>query len=543
MEIKDIQYSEYIKMLTTVEIDENIEEKGKDILKNKFHLSSVLDIVEFKDEINWEYISNKNKNSYQLYLHSLNSISYLINSYIISNNSIYLKKSLEIIMSWNSYNLKNNKNNMIWYDHTVANRILNLMFFQLISKNILDYDYNLIEKLILKHIDYLMNDNNYRMNNHGIMMDKSLIVASYVYENEIWRLKALERIKENFYSSFSLKGVHLENSTFYHNYVKNMFYDIELFLNEHGISLGENIKERLKYADDYLRYITKPDKNLPQIGDSKKMELKNIEKLYSNFLDIDSGIAIIQNKDNNDEKNSLWLSFVCGYYTKTHKHLDDLSITLYYKGRDILVDSGGYGYGSSKERAYVRSAYAHSTLLVKDEVYDINKKNDIKIINFVDNDKFTLVKGVNYSYKESKLERNIIFVKPSTLIIRDVGISEDEKEISQIFNFSKESNIFKVDKQKSFIDISGLKISIEQLVNVEEVKKHKGDKTIPKAVVSEKTGNILEVSQLEYKVKGKNVELITIIKLNELSDNVDILKIENDCITVRKDNESFNIIL
>lgn len=533
----------YIEMLTTIEVDDYIEEKAKDILNNKFHLGSSLDSIQFKDKIDWNYVSSKNKNSYQLYLQALTPIAYLINSYIYSNNELYLDKALKIILSWNSYRLQKNENNMIWYDHTVANRTLNLILFNIIAGEKIKYDIEFIDNLILEHIEFLMDDKNYRMNNHGIMMDKSLIVASYIFNREIWRLKALERIKENFYSSFSLKGVHLENSTFYHNYVKNMFLDIEKFLKEQGISLGQNIKKRLELADEYMSYIVKPDTFLPQIGDSKRFNLKNVEKRYENFIDVDAGIAILQNKDLINNKDSLWLSFVCGYYTKTHKHFDDLSLNLYYKGRDILVDSGGYGYGSSKERAYVRSALAHNTILVKDESYDIDKKESIKITDYIQTSKYSLIKGKNYSYKNIKIERVIIFIKPSTVIIKDICLSKCKKEFLQVFNFSKGSNILKVDKKKSYIDVDGLNFSIEQFIDVEMVKKYTGDKNIPRAVISEKTGEIIEVSQLEYRTSGERVEFISIIRLDEKEHDVDIVEFNNEYIKILSDNESFQIIL
>lgn len=534
---------EYIKMLNTIKIDDYIEEKGKDILNNKFHLNSSLEIIEFKEKIDWDYISKKNKNSYQLYLQSLTPVSYLVNSYIYSNNKIYLDKALEIILSWNTYKLKKPENNMIWYDHTVASRILNLIFYNVIAIGNIEYDIELIHNLILEHIEFLMDDNNYRMNNHGIMMDKSLIIASYLFNNEVWRLKALERIKENFYSSFSLKGVHLENSTFYHDFVKNMFSDIEIFLNEKGISLGENIKKRLELANEYMSYIVKPDNFLPQIGDSKRFKVIGVEKKYNNFVDTDAGIAILQNKDLNNNLDSLWLSFVCGYYTKTHKQLDDLSINLYYKGRDILVDSGGYGYGTSKERAYVRSALSHSTILVKDEIYDINQKNSIKITDFIETSKYSLIRGKNDSYKNVNLQRVIIFIKPSTIIIKDICVSKHEKEFLQIFNFSKESNILKVDRKKSDIYIDGLNCSIRQFIDVKTVKKYNGDKNIPRAVISEKTGEIIEISQLEYRSSGKKVEFLSMISLDEKNNNVDIEEFNDDYIKILSNNESFQIIL
>ena len=542
MEITNIE--EYKEVLSTISKNESSIQKANDILNNKFHLNQILDVIKFENEINWDYKSKKNQNSYQLYLHALQPISYLVNSYLIINDKKYLRKALEIIVSWNDYNNKNHNNGLVWYDHTVANRTLNLLFFKLVSKNVIEYDETLLDKLIKKNIDFLLDDTNYRMHNHCIMMDKSLIIASYILDQEIWRVKALSRLKENFYCTFSMNGVHLENSTFYHNFVKGIFLDIEEFLNKNKLSLGPDILKRLNKADNYFKYIAKPDKYLPQIGDSIKILDKYIEKNYDNFFDLDAGIAIIQELNSQNPKDSLWLSFVCGYSTTTHKHLDDLSINLYYKGKDILVDSGGYGYGygTSKERLYVRSALAHSTLAVKNKKYKHDAENNkIKITDFTSNSRYHLLKGKNNAYDGIELERTIIVIKPSTVIIIDKANANSKQDFLQVFNISKESQIVKVDKEKSIIKIDELEVTIEQLLSVDSVNDYKGNLEKPRAVIAEKSGQLIKTSQLEYLKRGSEIQIATVLNLDK--ENIRIIDFVNNKIIVSDKNEVFEVMV
>ncbi|WP_213810183.1 heparinase II/III family protein [Jeotgalicoccus sp. WY2] len=91
-------------------------------------------------------------------------------------------------------------------------------------------------------------------------------------------------------------------------------------------------------------------------------------------MDYEAGIAIIHNENKVEPVNSAYLTFKSGYQNKTHKHYDDLSITYYNDGHDILVDSGKYSYDMTNPiRDYIISPEAHNTIYIKNKEYILKK--------------------------------------------------------------------------------------------------------------------------------------------------------------------------
>jgi hypothetical protein len=94
-----------------------------------------------------------------------------------------------------------------------------------------------------------------------------------------------------------------------------------------------------------------------------------------------TGYAIVrfpQPTGTDDHESSSYLLLAAGFHSRTHKHADDLTICWYDRAREILIDSGRYGYVdplpkdspqrllgyfyASKERQYVESTRAHNTV-------------------------------------------------------------------------------------------------------------------------------------------------------------------------------------
>jgi hypothetical protein len=85
-----------------------------------------------------------------------------------------------------------------------------------------------------------------------------------------------------------------------------------------------------------------------------------------------------QPKGSDDHGNSSYLFLAAGFHSRTHKHADDLTITWFDRGHEILIDAGRYGYVDllppdsplrlkgyfygAPERQYVESTRAHNTV-------------------------------------------------------------------------------------------------------------------------------------------------------------------------------------
>ena len=531
MEFKGIDDKNIIRL---TELDITSIEIAKKIMKNTFFISSALDEIIFNEDIDWEYSHINNKNTYLLYLHSLTTISYLTNAYELTNSIEYLEKAREIIYSWMEYEKIYKSNDMIWYDHTVANRTQNLLYFYIIARDKIKLDIQDIELMIMRHIEYLYDDKNYSKNNHGIMMDKALIVCSKVIkgnESDKWCVKGISRLKETFYNSFTLQGVHLENSIYYHNFVYKLYIEIEKFLNLYELSLGNEILDRFSKIKYYFKYAVKPNGELPLLGDTTKFYAKGIEKDYSSFFDKDAGIAILQSKDEKDAKDSTWLSFICGYFKKTHKHYDDLSFNLYYKGEDIFIDSGSFGYGRGKERAYMQSAASHNTFMANQKNYTLLSGDElykkVKINSFLSNKYYDVVEGKNCSYENISLERTLVFFKPDIVIILDKAISKNNNLYSQIFNLSPQIKITNINNSECELKGKNIKVKIKQILSVSNSRIHIANRELPKAVISEKTGKLIDTNQVEFYENADNKRFITLITLNNSEIRISEIKYDN----------------
>jgi hypothetical protein len=95
----------------------------------------------------------------------------------------------------------------------------------------------------------------------------------------------------------------------------------------------------------------------------------------------ESGYGIVrypQPGGTDDHEAAGYLLLAAGFHSRTHKHADDLTVTWFDRGREILIDAGRYGYVDllpadsplrrqgyfygAPERQYVESTRAHNTV-------------------------------------------------------------------------------------------------------------------------------------------------------------------------------------
>lgn len=497
---------------------EHIAEKA---LKNRIIPFPNFEEVPYSDEI-WTFTKGRSTTSYQLYIQSLRAVGEILNSYRKNKKIELLKKATEIVDSWINFS-RNDETDMTWYDHPTANRsqvIVDLIYeLQNSDLNVkLDKYFEQLEK----HCVYLMDDKNYRPNNHGLMMDRTLMIAGIALDNELFFLKGKSRAQQTFWLSYSHNGVHLENSPEYHNMVTRMYTEIEEYLNENNKTLGTELNKMLDVARTVLSELKKPDYYVPAIGDSSELYFNNGKVNWNNFRDEESGMTLIKNK-----QNMLYLAFICGFSTATHKHADDLSVLLNYNKKDYFVDSGKFNYTSNKNRYYVVSNKAHSSLQL-DEKYIREHENkytkEIWSDKYFDNDLYTVVSGYHNKYSQTKLRRTIYYIKRyNIIIIRDTGSSEIKRDFVSRFNLSENVKVEKLNSHKLKLHNEEDYI-ILQSNTTENVKVITSfDKEfVEKPVISRRSNSVLETTQLLFENNNcSEIDSIFSIMFNDKSE-VDI---------------------
>lgn len=505
-------------------------------LENKLKVKKGFEEFDISKGLNWEYQHSSNSKTYQVYLHSLGILKSLVITYKEFDDFKYLIAAQNHLNAW-IFKEHDESKSQAWHEHAVSSRLQNIIYFQQRAG-----EYNLdgetFQNVLIEHCKFLSKKSNYHENNHGIMMDNSLISASkHIMDKEL-RQSYLEtayyRVKMALFRDFSKMGVHLENSPEYHKMVLNLYTNVAKNLAENKMPLGKETGGLFNRARMYTSHMQKPDNSLPIIGDSGLYEdLKS--KKYTDFVDHEAGIIISQFKDLNDFKNSSWLYFKSGYMSKTHKHKDDLSVNLYMNGHDIFVDSGKYSYNLKDPiRKFIVSPQAHSTAYYKDSEYTLtNPYSDqikLKTNRFENRGSYKLSTGINNLYKEGGITRTTILTKDKVFIVFDRFVTSDKQIGVQNFNLPEATKIKQISSNKFEVNIKE-KIYILECIDI-GFNSPRG--IIQNGYISYKFGKAIENNRIEFETEAINFGMLTF--LYEKNDTFKLLNINK-----KANNISFNI--
>lgn len=406
---------------------------ANDALDGKIFIHASVGYITKNDDI-WN--TNLKDKTFQIYVHSLPMLRYLVQSYNETKNEAYLSESFFYFKQWKQVN---HSSKYVWHEQSVASR---LRYFILLSNVVRDNDEILKEELdfeIRKHAEFLLDDNNYRENNHGIMMDRALSNClpslSPRYDDlkkEITKIVKL-RAKNALNRDFSYKKLHLENSPDYHRLTTIWLSEIENNLNSIGESLGVEYKNQLETSSKIDSIVASPTLRYPIMGDSSDGRFKG-EKSYDNFVDYEAGRAIVHNR-----KYKSQLTFISGYGSKGHKHYDDLSF-IFHDGKEyVLNDSGKYNYKKNDPiRRHLISPLAHNSLSKYNELYTLSNLHDEKskvyLSSFKEFPTYYKLEGWNKSYEKLELNRIIIYFKNNSIVIIDNFNSNEQNTVAVNFN-------------------------------------------------------------------------------------------------------------
>ncbi|MGG3453183.1 heparinase II/III domain-containing protein [Paenibacillus rhizolycopersici] len=454
-----------------------------EILNNKLVVNEkITTTVEF-DVLNldWDMTVTESPNTFSLYLHTLRPIYYLCKAYLFTNNMAYLNIADEFLNSWTHYvENKKSPNRYAWYDHSVAERIENLLFFSIIKEHKKDTSgLRFIRKIIQINSEWLYKDENYTYkHNHGIFQDGSLIKAGYYLEAEEYIEKGISRLNNQLKHAFPNMYIHVENSIGYHLGIISYLKGITNFLHSYSNDYAKTADTYYKGAIEYLVYAYKPNLTVPYIGDTigsvgkgkvkSDFDHENLKYIQSlglvgqkpemnfKFYKNDGTAIYREHWESSTFDQSTWLYFKSGYQSSTHKHADDLSFQLYSKGHDIFIDPGMYNYMvGNKIHDYMNSVYAHNTIIVDDQTYSISmfNSNKVGLLSLRKMKGYESVSGYNNIYKGIQIDRTINIIDGNNFLIVDDIVSDDHHKYSQIFHLSNDMDIISLTKDYTILKI------------------------------------------------------------------------------------------
>lgn len=320
------------------------------------------------------YILRKTKfdsNTHAFQAHSLFLLSDLIYAYNTTENKQYLTKGIELFISWYENNPRYNllPSHYSWGDHTVANRLINVVSFfsylqdepaflnspELVAK---------FDSFVSAHISFLLSKHNYSFkNNHGIFQDVALLYAlQSVAGNDKMTNFVSKRLLTQVQSTYSSNGFHLENSPGYHIFITKLIESAFAFNLKSNQFISE-VKSYIAKANSFKYLLVDNSGIIAPIGDTAyPVALPKVEKsskLYSFVNDDVAGYTIYKSD------HFYFFAKSTGVF-KTHSHVDDGTFVMGYESGLIFSEVGFLDYTSSVQNKISKSRYSHNSLLIYD---------------------------------------------------------------------------------------------------------------------------------------------------------------------------------
>ncbi len=255
---------------------------------------------------------------------------------------------------------------------------------------------------VVRHQQELFEDKVFNArNNHGVYVALGELALARRLRAlpgmEVMQDQGRRRMELMIRSQFATDGGHKEHSPEYHQMLVASFNVAA----GSGLIESDELRRQLELSEDVLGWFIQPNGELPQVGDSqaKQMRLDTLPHRAQPPISLcplvargtpnehhlrvlpEAGYAIVrypQPQGTDDQQAPGYLLLSAGFHSRTHKHADDLTITWFDRGREILIDAGRFGYVDllpadsplrrqgyfygAPERQYVESTRAHNTV-------------------------------------------------------------------------------------------------------------------------------------------------------------------------------------
>jgi hypothetical protein len=267
-----------------------------------------------------------------------------------------------------------------------------------------------------------------------------------------WRSVGVQALIEEMDRQVNPDGINFESSVAYHRLVLELFTAGALLCLRNGITLPGQFWERLERMFEFVLYVTRPDGNIPVVGDAddgrlfilsdygdwnrrdfryllsvgavlfKREDMKTHAGGFSEdafWLLGPSGIDVFNALDDDSRSlkskafrdsglylmraNDRYLLACCGEVgtggVGNHKHNDLLSFELYAGDKAFIVDPGAYIYTRNPEwRNLFRSTQYHNTVVI--DGHEQNRFVADKLFAMTDDSSLIVHEWVSTSEKE-----------------------------------------------------------------------------------------------------------------------------------------------
>ncbi|MCQ4239548.1 DUF6270 domain-containing protein [Stutzerimonas stutzeri] len=311
-----------------------------------------------------------------------------------------------------------------WYDHGTAERLLAFLLMHEVGRE-QSFDFRFMSRLrsaILKHGNLLESEAFYaahqptRYHNHAWFQDMALIAAGQIMVDypcaDRWLSKGVARLTDQLEKLLVRDqgyAIFVENSIGYHHGIQHLAKFAGNLTGASGRdSVIPQVAQELSRWSDFLRY---PDNRSPTHGDTFRLPNVSEEparrgKPYSDPLCLvldKAGYAVVKG---NQDRLPFMLCMFATSICKTHKHEDNLSITLFFDGIEWLIDPSFFSHEySNSEPAFLKSAAAHSAICIDEVEYDISP--GLAFVSGASAEGRYSIEGTHLSYEDAEVSRSI----------------------------------------------------------------------------------------------------------------------------------------
>lgn len=301
---------------------------------------------------------------------------------------------LDTARKWGEDNVPASKTNSIfaWKDMADGNRAVQLS----LGAPLVGPSDKWFVELLEYHRDWLMDERHIVGKNHGLHQHVGLVVVGAALRDEAAMATAVERMRQQFVTTFDEQGCNDEGSTVYHQL--NLLWWAQAWRRAEleGHKAPSDVKRRLYSGGVALAHMTLPNGQIPQIGDSSRSRVspdisdetaylasggERGKKPVLTALALDGGYIMSRSgwgEDKAIDQESHML-IRHGWHVNAHAHQDRGSVHIYSRGTRWLTDSGFHSYQKKDPvRTHLASREAHNVVLLPGRKYD--SRADVELV-------------------------------------------------------------------------------------------------------------------------------------------------------------------
>jgi hypothetical protein len=413
-----------------------------------------------------------NHRSQNFHLHAWDFMVPFLNEYATSGARELLTWCLERAVSWcETFTTGDDRGTMAWYDMALALRSPRLAYLlhEAVHIGADDVTLETLARGVVRHQREIFAPRSFTpRTNHGFYT----AVGQLSFARRLQPLPGMDavmrqgesRLQQVAARQFAADGGHLEQAPDYHRMLLESFLDAV----DDGLVHDPEVVRRLERAGEVMGWFLRPDGTVVQIGDSPATlvpaEARVAQSPHTAFLASrgargepnperllvlpESGYAIVrapQPQGTSDHLDASYLTLMAAFHSRTHKHADDLSITWFDGGTELLIDPGRYGYldqlpadspqreegffYARPERQYVERTRSHNTVEVdgRDHNRRYRRPYGSALVSAQEReDHFQVVGRVDHGHWTH--ERRVVLAPGRWLLVIDAVEASDDAE-------------------------------------------------------------------------------------------------------------------